>query len=260
MGFLPVSNGGEVYCLISAGEWLGMAKRRFVGSFPSPSATIELMVRMASPPILNYATPSPRGLSFAQVTGALLLTGLAALAIAIFGPLEIPNSVRALLGMAAVFSALTVSAYAYFHRRGRSRSTIRIIFEFALTECILGFLCAVPWLFPAQVYAGSRRPSWPEVELANSLEFFKRDCGRYPTSQEGVIALVLPPRNARGWKGPYTNDTLYDSRGARFAYSCPGTNNPQGYDLVWVGPDGQLGTADDHPFPPMPPPPTQVSP
>ncbi|MDH4426140.1 MAG: type II secretion system major pseudopilin GspG [Acidovorax sp.] len=41
------------------------------------------------------------------------------------------------------------------------------------------------------------------ADLDKSLELFKLDVGRYPTTEEGLDALVKKPSAANGWNGPY---------------------------------------------------------
>jgi general secretion pathway protein G len=80
---------------------------------------------------------------------------------------------------------------------------------------------------------------------AEKVEAFKSDCGRYPTTAEGLGALVIAPANVTGWKGPYRTSIAPDSWGHAFIYVCPGTHNPTSFDLYSAGPDGKPGTADD---------------
>jgi general secretion pathway protein G len=82
------------------------------------------------------------------------------------------------------------------------------------------------------------------IELA--LDAFEVDCGRYPTAEEGLRALVEQPSNANGWKGPYLKKALpKDPWGNQYVYRCPGQHNTNGCDLYSFGPDGQDGGGDD---------------
>jgi len=78
------------------------------------------------------------------------------------------------------------------------------------------------------------------------LAAFEVDCGRYPTSEEGLRALLEQPANAQGWMGPYLERGMpKDPWGNPYLYRCPGQNNLNGYDLYSFGPDGQDGSGDD---------------
>jgi general secretion pathway protein G len=63
-------------------------------------------------------------------------------------------------------------------------------------------------------------------DLENAASTFKLDVGRYPTTAEGLDALVVRPSTAAGWNGPYLaknrvpkdpwdNDYRYESPGRR---------------------------------------------
>ena len=50
-----------------------------------------------------------------------------------------------------------------------------------------------------------------------TLEIFKLDCGRYPTLEEGLEALIANP-GIEGWKGPYTRQAITDTWGQCYLY------------------------------------------
>src|SRR5215471_5397637 len=55
-------------------------------------------------------------------------------------------------------------------------------------------------------YLGSSRTKAAKVQiqsLGSALELFKLDTGRYPTTSEGLQALMQAPQGASGWNGPY---------------------------------------------------------
>jgi general secretion pathway protein G len=80
--------------------------------------------------------------------------------------------------------------------------------------------------------------------LCTALESFKFDMQRYPTTEEGLMALRQPPQTdeAARWKGPYIRkDPPNDPWGTPYVYQSPGIENPDGYDLESYGADGQDG-------------------
>jgi general secretion pathway protein G len=82
------------------------------------------------------------------------------------------------------------------------------------------------------------------IEIA--LDSFEVDTGSYPQGTGGLNALVDQPNNAQNWKGPYLKKGVpLDPWGNAYIYASPGKNNPKGYDLSSVGPDGRSGTEDD---------------
>ncbi len=77
---------------------------------------------------------------------------------------------------------------------------------------------------------------------------YKMNMGDYPSTQDGLQALVTPPSNkADRWRGPYVEGSKIplDPWGETYHYAYPGTHNKDGYDIWSSGPDHQSGTADD---------------
>jgi len=86
--------------------------------------------------------------------------------------------------------------------------------------------------------------------LKPSLFSYKLDVGDYPSSAEGLQALlVAPPGKGDRWRRAYmdspTGKVPLDPWGHEYQYAYPGTHNKGEYDLWSMGPDGQTGTADD---------------
>ena len=78
------------------------------------------------------------------------------------------------------------------------------------------------------------------------IDAFEVDCSRYPTTEEGIQALLQQPSNLTGWRGPYLKrGAPKDPWQNPYVYRCPGQHNATGYDLYSFGPDGQEGGGDD---------------
>lgn len=81
------------------------------------------------------------------------------------------------------------------------------------------------------------------IELA--LDSFEVDNGYYPKTGD-LDALISPPADAKNWHGPYLKKGVPpDPWGNAYTYDYPSKHNPNGYDLMSMGPDGQAGTDDD---------------
>ena len=81
-----------------------------------------------------------------------------------------------------------------------------------------------------------------EIEqIGQALDLFKLEIGRYPTSQEGLQALVTAPAGVSNWAGPYwkKNTVPKDPWGHDYVYQSPGTHGD--YDLMSYGADGKEG-------------------
>src|SRR5262245_22947459 len=84
--------------------------------------------------------------------------------------------------------------------------------------------------------------------LGSALDLFYLDIGRYPTSSEGLTALVQRPGNLNAWNGPYLKGGAVpgDPWGQAYVYRSPGQHGT--YDIISYGADGQeggTGTASD---------------
>src|SRR5689334_5778452 len=77
--------------------------------------------------------------------------------------------------------------------------------------------------------------------FSSALDLFYLDAGRYPTSSEGLAALVQPPPGLAGWAGPYLKggNVPNDPWSHPYVYRSPGARAP--YDIVSYGADGQEG-------------------
>ena len=80
-----------------------------------------------------------------------------------------------------------------------------------------------------------------------ALGLYHQDNGSYPTTKEGLVALIDPPKGLPNWKGPYLDPPMIkrDPWGRSYVYRQPGEKNPNSYDLFSLGPDGVEGTEDD---------------
>ncbi len=79
--------------------------------------------------------------------------------------------------------------------------------------------------------------------LGTSLDLYRMDNFQYPTSEQGLEALVRQPNdpNIRNWKaGGYVQKLSKDPWGNDYVYVFPGTRG-QAYDLYSLGADGQTG-------------------
>jgi general secretion pathway protein G len=78
-------------------------------------------------------------------------------------------------------------------------------------------------------------------QISQTLDLFKLEVGRYPTSQEGLQALITAPAGVTNWNGPYwKKETLpKDPWGNEYKYIFPGQHGA--YDIVSYGADGKEG-------------------
>jgi general secretion pathway protein G len=83
--------------------------------------------------------------------------------------------------------------------------------------------------------------------IATQLMTYQASNGFYPTTEQGLKALVTRPETSprpRQWHHSMDSVPL-DPWQNEYKYTCPGTHNPNSYDLFSAGADRQEGTADD---------------
>ena len=78
----------------------------------------------------------------------------------------------------------------------------------------------------------------------NSLDLFRLDVSRYPTTQEGLNALKERPDGADRWNGPYMGEVPKDPWDNDYVYKSPGDDGD--YDLLSLGADGLPGGEGDN--------------
>lgn len=82
-----------------------------------------------------------------------------------------------------------------------------------------------------------------EANLSSALDMYELDNGRYPSTDQGLKALIEEPTTApvpNNWNGPYLKKKKIptDPWGNPYVYAAPGVHNTEGYDLSSRGADG----------------------
>ena len=128
------------------------------------------------------------------------------------------------------------------------RSSIRkgfTLIELMIVVVILGLLATMvmPKILSKPDQARRTKAMVDIRSIQSALAMFKTDTGRFPTTAEGLQALVVNP----GLKGfdpdGYLERVPADPWGNRYIYICPGLHSKD-YDLESLGKDGEDGGAD----------------
>ena len=131
-------------------------------------------------------------------------------------------------------------------RQTRHRQGFTLI-ELLLVLVILGVLAlvVVP-KFAGRSEEARKTAARTDISmLEGQIDIFEQDCGRFPSNDESLGALVQQPANAPKWKGPYIKRGVpKDPWGNDYVYKYPGTHNVNSYDLYSLGPDGHEGNDD----------------
>lgn len=77
-------------------------------------------------------------------------------------------------------------------------------------------------------------------DLEQALEMYKLDVGRFPSTEQGLTALVDKPAGIAGWNGPYLkSDVPLDPWNREYQYKYPGERGE--LDIFTYGQDGSPG-------------------
>ena len=78
-----------------------------------------------------------------------------------------------------------------------------------------------------------------------ALDTYRLDVGRYPSTEEGLAALLVKPATAANWNGPYLKKKVpLDPWGHAYLYRSPGSKGD--FDVISYGKDGQPGGTDEN--------------
>jgi general secretion pathway protein G len=129
-----------------------------------------------------------------------------------------------------------------FQKQTRNAFTL---IELLLVLVILAVLAAVvvPRFSSRRKQANETAAKTQISAFETSLNQFEIDCGRFPTTDEGLDALVTNKANLDGWN-QYMKKVPADPWGKPYIYRSPGTKN-QDFDVLSGGEDGREGTEDD---------------
>jgi general secretion pathway protein G len=132
----------------------------------------------------------------------------------------------------------------------RNRRRGFTLLEVLMVIVILGVLIAL--IAPSFMGAGEQARkdlTKASIEgLAKQVELFRMHCQRYPTTEEGLAALMTKPGSediAEKWAGPYLQKPAKDGWNKDLRYAAPGRMNEATFDIWSDGPDGREGSEDD---------------
>jgi general secretion pathway protein G len=134
----------------------------------------------------------------------------------------------------------------------RSQQRGFTLIEIMVVMVIIAMLAALIGPRVMNALSGSKvKASRIQIEnLANAIDTFHLDVGRYPSQAEGLQVLIINPTDKpiTNWRGPYLKKIKVpnDEWGNTFIYTVPSTRPGVPYELMSLGADGKPGgTGDD---------------
>jgi general secretion pathway protein G len=124
-------------------------------------------------------------------------------------------------------------------RRVRGMTLIEILVVLTLIGIVMGIAGGN---YLGQGEKAKARAAKIEIEqIGQTLDLFKLEVGRYPTTQEGLQALITAPAGVTNWNGPYWKKSTLpkDPWTNEYHYASPGQHGA--YDLWSYGADGKEG-------------------
>ncbi|WP_281301620.1 MULTISPECIES: type II secretion system major pseudopilin GspG [unclassified Iodidimonas] len=129
-------------------------------------------------------------------------------------------------------------------RQTRKKQSGFTLMELLVVLAILGLLAsfAVPRVLKYLSGAKTDSANIQINNLSGALDLYRLETGRYPTTAEGLQALIKEPTGARGWNGPYIDkpEGLIDPWGRPYHYRFP-SQMGMDVDIYTLGADDAPG-------------------
>jgi general secretion pathway protein G len=125
------------------------------------------------------------------------------------------------------------------HRGERGFTLVEILVVITIIGLIMGLVG--PRVLNYLTESKAKAAKIQIESFSSALDLYFLDNGRYPTSSEGLAALVQRPGSIMTWNGPYLKGAVVpnDPWGNAYVYHSPGQHGT--YDIVSYGSDGQEG-------------------
>jgi general secretion pathway protein G len=138
---------------------------------------------------------------------------------------------------------MTLPRIAPPNRRRRERGFT--LLELMVVVAILGLLAVL--VGPEAIkLLGNTRAKTAALDiksLSEAMELYKLDVGGYPSTEDGLAALVAKPSDADNWAGPYIKGKKLptDPWKKPYIYHNPSSRQGTGFDICTYGEHGQPG-------------------
>lgn len=121
------------------------------------------------------------------------------------------------------------------------------LLELLVVMVIIGLLASYvgPKFFDQVGKSETKATKAQIVAFGKALDAYRLDTGHYPTTDQGLNALVTKPAGELKWSGPYMQASIpLDPWGNAYLYEMPGKDG-QEFEIRSLGKDGKPGGAGD---------------
>ncbi len=122
------------------------------------------------------------------------------------------------------------------------------LLELLVVVMIIGLLTAVVApRFLGQVSRSEATAARAQIDaLDKALQSYRIDTGHFPTSAQGLSALVTAPSDEPRWRGPYLQDKVPpDPWGSSYQYRSPAPSGREFELMSWGHDKAPGGSGDD---------------
>ncbi len=145
---------------------------------------------------------------------------------------------------ASVRQLLSQERAALWRDAARSQRGFNLI-EIMVVITIMGLLAGIVGIYVAGALDSAKQDTTRNQMkiIENALVMYKLDNGRFPSTSEGLQALISAPSTAKKPGKKYLNsDTVpRDGWDYEFLYFSPGTRGDHDYEIISYGADGREG-------------------
>ncbi|HVE20511.1 MAG TPA: type II secretion system major pseudopilin GspG [Acidocella sp.] len=147
--------------------------------------------------------------------------------------------------MADIKSSYYNSRFLKHEERERGFTLLELLVVIVILGLLIGLVA--PAVLSQLGHAKNSISKQSIERIGSVLDLYKLDVGSYPSTEDGLQALITKPDDANAWAGPYLKGggLPRDPWGHPYLYQSPSNRPGLDYDLCSLGPSGKPGQPGD---------------